>query len=220
MPALRGTLTYARFYVEGEPPDGFREKFMRSIRHRAMRPLEVDEEDLERSGWAKLGEPFEIELSYDDVFFDSYVNLSFRTDRWAIPGPMMRRHVREAEAAYLGKKGRDPSSDRRSGDGPKGAHGKLSRREKSEIKLLVAKKLRKQVSPQTRAVDLSWSLEDGLVRFFGHAQKPAGLMSDLFEKTFGLELIPESPSTLADRLGLSKAQKSSWDELEGLELAE
>ena len=204
MPALRGTLTYARFYVEGEPPDGFREKFMRSIRHRAMRPLEVDEEDLERSGWAKLGEPFEIELSYDDVFFNSFINLSFRTDRWAIPGPMMRRHVREAETAYLGKKGRE----------------KLSRREKSEIKLLVAKKLRKQVSPQTRAVDFSWSLEDGLVRFFGHALKSAGLMSDLFEKTFGLKLVPESPSTLADRLGLSKTQKSLWDALEGLELAE
>ena len=204
MPALRGTLTYARFYVEGEPPDGFREKFMRSIRHRAMRPLEVDEEDLERSGWAKLGEPFEIELTYDDVFFNSYINLSFRTDRWAIPGPMLRRHVREAETAYLGKKGRE----------------KLSRREKGEIKLLVAKKLRKQVSPATRAVDLVWSLEDGLVRFFGHAQKPSGLMSDLFEKTFGLKLIPESPSTLAARLGLSKSQKAVWEELETLTLAE
>ena len=192
-----------RFYVEGEPPDGFREKFMRSIRHRAMRPLEPDEEDLDRSGWCRLGEAFEIDLAYDDVFFNSFVNLGFRTDKWAIPTPMLRRHVREAEAAYLGNKGRE----------------KLSRREKSEIKLLVAKKLRKQVSAQTRMVDMSWSLEDRIVRFFSHAQKPAGLMSELFEKTFSLKLTPESPYTLAARLGLSKTQKAAWADLEAIELA-
>ena len=32
MPALKGSLTYARFFVEGEPPKDFRERFMRAIR--------------------------------------------------------------------------------------------------------------------------------------------------------------------------------------------
>lgn len=202
MTALRGTLTYARYYVEGEPPDDFRERFMRSIRARAMRPLEVDEEDLERSGWCKLGEPFVTELTYDDVFWSSFVSLGFRTDRWAIPAAVLRRHVRDAEKAYLEKKGRE----------------RLSRREKGELKLLVAKKLRKQISPQTRVVDFCWSLEEGLVRFFSQSEKAGAKMTELFTKTFGLKLIPESPYTLAARLGLDKDAERAWNALEPMVL--
>jgi hypothetical protein len=54
LPALKGSLTYARFFVEGTLPDDFRERFMRIVRLRAMKPLEPDDEDLERSGWAKI----------------------------------------------------------------------------------------------------------------------------------------------------------------------
>ena len=204
MTALRGTLTYARFYVQGDPPDDFRERYMRTIRARAMRPLEVDEEDLERSGWCKIGEPFATELTYDDVVWSSYVCLGFRTDRWAIPASVLRRHVRDAEKAYLEKKGRE----------------RLSRREKGELKLLVAKKLRKQISPQTRMIDVVWSLEDGLVRFFSHADKAGAKMTELFEKTFGLKLVPESPYTLAARLGLDKDAERAWNALEPIVLGE
>lgn len=203
MSALRGSLTYSRFFVEGDLPDDFRERFMRSIRLRAMKPLEPDDDDLERTGWCRVGEPFELELGYEDVFYNSFVNLGVRTDRWAIPGSMMRNRLREAERAYLEKKGRE----------------KLSRREKSELKLLVARKLRRQVSAQTRLVDLSWSLEDGIVRFFSHAPKAAGRMTELFTKTFGLKLIPESPYTLAARIGLSKSEERTWQDLEVVLLA-
>ena len=198
MPALKGSLTYARLFVEGDVPDDFRERFMRSVRLRAMKPLEPDDEDLERSGWCKLGEPFALDLAYDDVFYNEYINLGFRTDRWAIPGPMLRSRVREAEAAYLEKKGRE----------------RLSRKEKAELKMLVARKLRRQVSPASRVVDVSWSINEGIVRFFSHSPKPAGTMTELFHKTFGLKLAAESPYTLAARLGLSKAQENAWQEMD------
>jgi recombination associated protein RdgC len=202
MPALRGSLTYARFFVEGEVPDDFRERFMRSIRHRAMKPLEPDEEDLERSGWCRVGEAFELDLGYEDVFYNEYLNLGFRTDRWVVPGPMLRAKMREAEAAYLAKKGRE----------------KMSRNEKKELKELVSRRLRRQLSPATRMADLSWSLGDGIVRFFNHSPKSAGLMTELFTRTFNLKLIPEAPYTLAARLGLTKAQEKVWQELEAVDL--
>jgi recombination associated protein RdgC len=204
MPALRGSLTYQRFFVEGELPDDFRERFMRSIRHRAMKPLEPDDEDLERSGWSRIGEPFELELGYEDVFYNAFVNLGFRTDRWVVPSSVMRTNLREAEQAYLQKKGRE----------------RLTRREKGELKFLVAKKLRRQTSPSTRSVDVSWSLNDGIVRFFSHAPKAAAKMTELFAKTFGVRLVPESPYTLAARLGLTKAEERVWQDLEVTLLAE
>ena len=57
-------------------------------------------------------------------------------------------------------------------------------------------------------------MNEGIVRFFSHADKAAGNMTELFHKTFGLRLVAESPYTLAERLGLSKAQESSWDEID------
>ncbi len=198
MPALRGSLTYARFFVDGDVPDDFREKYMRAIRLRAMKPLEPEDDDLDRSGWCKLAEPFEIELRYDDVFYNEYVALGFRTDRWQIPGPMLKARVREAEATYLEKKGRE----------------KLGRKERAELKETVARKLRKQTAPATRVVDLTWSMNDGIVRFFSHSHKAAGNMTELFHKTFGLRLVAESAYTLAERLGLSKSQESAWQEIE------
>jgi DNA recombination-dependent growth factor C len=163
-----------------------------------MKPLEPDDEELERSGWAKIGEPFVVDLSYEDVFFNEYVNLGFRTDRWVIPGPVLKTRVKEAETAYLEKKGRD----------------RLSKKEKGELKLMVAKKLRRHMAPATRAIDLSWAIGEGVVRFFSHSQKPGAAMMELFKKTFGLTLIPESPYTTAARIGLDKAQERAWNELE------
>lgn len=198
MPALRGSLTYARFFVDGDVPEDFREKYMRAIRVRAMKPLEPEDADLERSGWCKVGEPFEIELRYEDVFYNEYVNLGLRTDKWRLPTSMLKQRLREAEAAYLEKKGRE----------------RLGRAEKAELKEMVSRKLRKQMSPATRMIDVSWSMNEGVVRFFSHAEKAGAQMMELFTKTFGLKLVPEAPYTLAARLGLSKAQESAWQELE------
>ena len=71
---------------------------------------------------------------------------------------------------------------------------------------------------QMRVVDLSWSVNEGLVRFFSQAVKPGGVMTELFFRTFGLKLIPEAPYTLAARLGLSRAQEKAREELEPLTL--
>jgi len=204
MPALKGSLTYARFFVTGELPKDFRERFMRAIRLRAMKPLEVDDDASERSGWCAIGDAFDVDLHYDGVFYNSYLNLGFRTDRWVIPGPLLKQRLREAESAYLLKRGRE----------------RLTRTEKTELKEVVSRKLRKQFVPVTRSVDLSWCLETGVVRFFSQAARPSAEMSALFQKTFALELLPEAPYTLADRLGFDGHELSTWDSLEATQLAD
>lgn len=203
MPALRGSLTYARFFVEGELAKDFRERFMRAIRLRAMKTLEPDEDVSERSGWCRIGEPFEVSLNQESVYYDNFLNLGFRTDRWVIAGPLLRARMREAEAAYLAKKGRE----------------RLSKHERAELKEVVSRKLRKQLVPSTRAIDLSWSLDEGLVRFFSQSARPTANMLELFEKTFGHKLTPEAPYTLAARSDLRKAVDTSWDALEVTQLA-
>ena len=197
MPALKGSLTYLRYYVDGAT-DATPDKLLKTIRLRAMKPLEPDEDLVERAGWTRVGAPLDLDLGSEDVFYNEFVNLGFRLDRWVIPGPMLRTKLREAEAAYLQKKGRE----------------RLSRREKTELKDLIAKKLRRQVEPRMRSVDVSWSMNDGLVRFFSSSAKLGAYMEELFAKTFSLKLIPEAPYTLAARLGLSPAREKAWIDLE------
>ena len=111
---------------------------------------------------------------------------------------MLRAKLREAETAILLKKGRE----------------RLSRKERTELKEVVARKLRRQLTPTTRAVDLSWSLDEGVVRFFSQARVAAGTMEELFTRTFELKLVRETPYTLAARLGLSEAQEKAWQSLD------
>jgi recombination associated protein RdgC len=196
--ALKGSLSYSRLFVEGDLPRDFRDRFTKALHLRAMKPLTPDEDAIERSGWCVMGDPFDVDVSYESVFQNEFLNLGFRTDKWRVPTSMLRAKVREAESAALGRKGRE----------------RLSRQEKAELKELVTKKLRRQLPPVTRAVDFSWSLDEGLIRFFSHADKTIAAMSELFEQTFRLKLALEAPYTLAARLGLTKAEETAWESVE------
>jgi DNA recombination-dependent growth factor C len=149
-----------------------------------------------------LGEPLDVELDRSRVFLDGFVNLGLRTDRWAIPSAVFKTRLREVETQERARKGRD----------------RLGRNEKAEIKELVTRELRKKVLPVVRSVDLSWSLEERVVRFFSHSKKSTGAMLALFEKTFGFDLVAESPYTQGRRLGLSDGQMRAWETIEPLSL--
>jgi len=190
-------MSYARFFVQGALPEGFREKYLEALALRAMRPLDPDEDAEERSGWCALSDPYQLELTHERVYYNNFLNLGFRSDRWAIPAPVLKTKLREAETLYLAQKGRE----------------RLAKREREELKQLVTRKLRKQFVPTVRVVDFSWSLEENLVRFYSHASRNIAAMADLFAQTFGLELTIEAPYTLAARLGLSEEQERAWQEL-------
>ena len=204
MSALSGSLTYSRFFVDQKPPRDFRERYMRAIRHRVIQPLTSQDEDLTRTGFCAIGEPFELELNPTNVIYESFVNLGVRTDRWVFPSSLIKARVREAEAVYLEKKGRQ----------------RLSRHERTELKLAVQQKLKQKLTPQIRSVDLSWSLDEQLVRYFTHSAKSIANMLELFEKTFHIKLVPEAPYTLAAKSGDIKDLDKHWDALEVCDLRE
>lgn len=204
MSALKGSLSYVRLFVPEAPPKDFRERYMRAIRHRVIEPLGPDDDALERTGFCRIGEPFELQLRHDMVFFDGFINLGVRTDRWVFPGSLVKQRVREAEAAYLEKRGKQ----------------RLSRHERAELKLAVQQKLKHKLSPQVRAVDLSWSLDEKLVRFFTHAEKSIANLLELFEKTFHLKLVVEAPYTLAERCGGLGDRERVWEQLTPVDLTD
>lgn len=198
MGALRGSITYSKFHVEKELPKDFRERFVERIRLRAFYPLDP-KEDLEyRTGWCSITDPFDLDLTHQKVFFNDYLNLGFRLDRWRIPTPLFKAAFRDAEREWLAKQGLE----------------KLSRTQKKNLEKLVVAQLRKKVVPAMRATDVSWNMSTGVLRFFGKSAKQHELLTELFEKTFELPLVPDGAYVTAQRRGLPDALVDSLPTLD------
>ncbi len=192
MGALKGSISYSKHYVRGELPADFRDTFVESIRLRAFCPLGLDDDE-PRVGWCSIEDPLDCELDHGKVYFNAYLNLGLRIDRWQIPGPLFKAHFAEAERERLARRGRD----------------KLGKREKEELTTTVSRRLRKQLIPVMKVVDLSWNLDTGVVRFWNQSPRLVEILGELFEATFGLDLVPESPFTAAARLGLAEAHEQA-----------
>ncbi len=198
MGALRGSLTFSRFFVTGDLADDLPGWSLKRIRASACQPLDPDEDTPEKHGWTNVEDPFDTELDHEKVFFNEYVVLALRVDRWVVPGPLLKAHLREAEEKMLERKGME----------------KLGRKAKADLKTMVVRKLRKQLIPVTKSIDLVWNLQTGIALFFSHGKKQHEMVQALFEKTFKAQLLLESPGTATDRQGLSAAQKDLFANLE------
>lgn len=198
MGALKGSISYAKFYVRGELPDDFRDAFVENIRLRAFRPLVAEEEDESRVGWCSIEHPFDLDLDHNKIYFNSYLNLGLRIDRWAIPKPLFKAHFEEAERELLAKRGRE----------------KLGKKDKEDLKERVERRLRKQLIPTMKVIDLSWNLDTGVLRFWNQSNKVHEQLHAIFEDTFDLDLVPESPYTAAVQLGMEGLHAKAFEAAE------
>ncbi|MDC0741692.1 hypothetical protein [Polyangium mundeleinium] len=203
MGALRGSLTFSRFYVTGDIPDDVPGTTLKRIRANAFQPLSPDDEKNEGAGWASIEDPFVTDLDHEKVFYNEYVCLGLRLDRWVIPGPLLKAHLRDAEQALLAKRGLE----------------RLGRQAKAELKTMVVRKLRRQLVPSLKSYDVVWNLRTNVLHLYSQSERIAALLDDLFKRTFKVDLVPESPGTAADRLGLDAKEARAMAGLEPTILA-
>lgn len=200
---LRGSLTYSRFFVAGEIPDDIPGTFLKRIRANTFRDLVPEEDEASRHGWASVQDPIDVDLDHEKISWNEYLVLSLRIDTWVVPKPLLQAHLRNAEAALLEKKGLE----------------RLGKKAKAELKLAVLRKLRRQLVPSTKSIDLVWNTRTHVARFFSQSPRIHLLVQELFEKTFGLRLVPESPGTAGERWGFDERLAKLWDNLEPTVLA-
>jgi hypothetical protein len=201
--ALRGSLTFSRFYVSGDIPDDVPGTTLKRIRANAFQPLSPDEEASEGSGWANIEDPFDTDLDHEKVFYNEYVCLGLRLDRWVVPGPLLKAHLRDAEQALLAKKGLE----------------RLGRKAKADLKTMVVRKLRRQLVPSLKSYDVVWNLRTNVLHLYSQSERIATLLDDLFKRTFKVDLVPESPGTAAERIGLDAREARVFGGLEETTLA-
>ncbi|KAK4045243.1 hypothetical protein OUZ56_032651 [Daphnia magna] len=120
---------------------------------------------------------------------------------WIGSRPMrFARSIRKARPPSIsaGAGATTPSTSRevqgcRSGLPRQKGRDRITKKERSEIKEMVAKKLRAALAPTTRLFEVSWDVVAGFVRVFSHWSGVADAVNELFERTFFTRLTPESP---------------------------
>ena len=198
MGVSRGALTFTRLFVQGKPPKDLRKRYLEAVRLRKFTPLTPEGEESEAVGWCVIERPFDLDFQLDRLFYDRFVQLGFRVDKWKIPGVLLRSQVADEEQRMLSR-GRDK---------------KLTRAEKDDIKLRVIGRLRKKILPTSRAFDVLWDLDAGTVLLFTHSARATEEFMALFETTFGLELQVDSAYAAAGRAKLPNALQKAFDKVE------
>lgn len=198
MGALEGSLTYRTFFVDGEPPKNFRDDYLERIKRLAFRELSPELEDDRSIGWVCIEHPLDVDFQRAKVFFNEYLCLGLRIDRWSIPSLVLKAHLRDATQRYLAKTGAES----------------LGRREKEDLKAEVVRQLKHRLMPSMKVVDMAWNLNTGHLRFWSHGGTLGEEFMGVFEDTFALRIVPDSPYTAAVELGLDDDALARLAEIE------
>jgi recombination associated protein RdgC len=204
MGVRRGSLSFTRFRVNGVVPKDLRKRYLEAVRLRCFAPLDINGEADESSGWCVLERPFDLEFDAGKLFYDRFVLIGFRVDKWRVPGTLVKAHLEDEEQRLLGKTGRE----------------RLGRAERAEIKLKVIQRLRRKIMPTAKCFDVVWDLDRGSLLFFGHSAKLLLDFGALFETTFALTLVEDSPYEAATRAELSSTLQKRLSELSPMSLVE
>lgn len=172
MGLMAGALSFRRYKVMGELPDGFRDLYIESIGRYVLRENDKARTKDDNLGWVSILDPADIDLHLNKFLYNQFLVLALRVDRKRVPARylkiMVDRKVREVmKAAGLERMG----AQRR-----------------KEIKEAVEEELLGRALPVVATFDMMWDIDKMEVWFFATSDAICDLFRGLFKDTFGLEL--------------------------------
>lgn len=173
MGAIRGSISYALYYVEGAPEDTQRNDWLDRIREFQFQPLEPSAEDDQSMGWCVVDRMLDLDFTPERVFNGPYLSLGLRVDRWSLPGALLKALIEERCEALMAQKQKL----------------RLSRSERELVREVVVRELKERLLPAASLVDMVWNLDSGQVRFWTQSNARCELFEELFESTFGVRLV-------------------------------
>jgi DNA recombination-dependent growth factor C len=181
MGLLQGAVSLRRFLAQGPVPD---EKFLASgLAQYRFRPFEDDMEE-ERFGWVDWRNPLVAPPDPNWVPQGRFAVFAMRADTRKVPPMLLKAHtdlriqslMKEKDLAFVGKEAR------------------ISLQEEVKAELL------KKVLPTPRVAEVAWDLKGGLLWTTAGGSRAQSHLAGLFDKSFGIKLLPLAPLLLASRL--------------------
>jgi len=200
-----GTLTFSRFYVQGDLPPRFPDFVNDRIRRFCFAGLDRSTEE-RTLGWTSLDDVLDTDFSHANYALGDLIVFCLRIDRKTVPPSLLRIRTLALQNARLAETGRK----------------RLSREEKEAIREQVRMEILRASLPVPAFFDVCWSPSDRALYFASLNPKVMQDFQDLFHDCFSLTLCPYLPwdperleSDTASRLA-SLAGMRGVDPVDGL----
>ena len=203
MGALSGSVTFTTYYVRGELPEDFRDRYLASMPQKAFREIDVHADREESFGWVSIEDPFDTEFNLNKVLWGDYLMLSMRQDTIRVPPTAFKLYFKKEMAEYLEKTGKQ----------------KVTKAEQEEVRDFLEKKLRKRQLPNIRTFDMVWNIDRKVLWFFTTNNRVNEVFQELFTDTFELPIAQRNPYSHLEEIGLDGESLEHAVSLEPVSLA-
>jgi hypothetical protein len=179
-----GSISCRRFKVVGDGPETADESLLSKLKKHALKPTEIGIPDEAEYGWSGGRHVLDDVFSFDNNVYADAVIFGLRVDTHKVPAELKKAYQAIEETA-LAKKNKS---------------GFISKDQKKEAKENVLKRIEAEMRDgryrRSKLTTLLWDLTTGTL-YGAVSGKTFELLAELFERTFGLSLLPVSAGSLA-----------------------
>lgn len=194
-----GTMSFRRFAVMGEAPAQIEQSHLDRLAELAMQEQELGVPEEDAYGWCGGRHILDAQFSFDRNVYNDSLFFALRIDTNKVPASIKQAYIAmEEEAAAAG----NPS-------------GFISRQQKKDVRELVRSRLDDELRSgryrRSKMVPILWDLATGELRTAAGG-KSLEMLHEIFERTFGLSLLPLSAGSSALRLLEPQGRRRDYED--------
>jgi hypothetical protein len=196
-----GSVSFRRFAVVGnDQPEQIDQDLLGKLAQHALRPSEVGVPEEAEYGWSGGRHVLDVNFSFDHNVYADALFFAIRIDSNKVPGDLKRAYAMMEEDAVAAT---NPS-------------GFISKMQKKDVKDLVRRKIDDEMRSgrfrRSKMLPVLWDLPSQTLYCAASGASLEQLM-ELFERTFGLTLMPLSAGSLALRILEPKGRRRDYEDL-------
>jgi hypothetical protein len=193
-----GSVAFRRFAVIGEHPDQIDQDLLDKLSEFALRPGETSSEEIEY-GWSGGRHVLDGNFSFDNNVYADAMFFAMRIDTNKVPSDLKRAYsMMEEEAAAA----TNPS-------------GFISKNQKRDVKDIVGRRVDDDIRSgrfrRSKLLAVMWDLSTQTL-YCSAAGTALEQLMELFERTFGLTLMPLSAGSIALRVLEPKGRRRDYED--------
>src|SRR5687767_2113227 len=200
MPFASGSVTFRRFLVMGKSPNAIDQDLLDKLAEHALKERDLGVPDEEEYGWSGGRHVLDGNFSFENNVFADALHFGLRIDTNKVPGELKKAYTIMEEEAVAAT---NPS-------------GFISKNQKRDAKEVVKQKLEEDLRSgrfrRSKLIPILWDLPSQTVYCSAGGASLEKLM-EIFERTFGLSLLPLSAGSLALKLLEPKGRRRDYEDL-------
>ena len=193
-----GSVSFRRYAVVGEAPTSVDQALLDKLAEHALKPGEFGAEEVEY-GWGGGRHVLDGHFGLEQNVFADALHFALRIDTNKVPGDLKKAYqLMEEEAVAAG----NPS-------------GFISKSQKRDVKDVVRRKLEEDMKSgrfrRSKLLQVLWDLPTQTV-YCAASGASFEKLAELFERTFGLQLVPVTAGSLALRLMEPRGRRRDYED--------